>query len=85
MGAKRLSRCLFTKSLDDSAAHDKEIEVDFSDVNSMVEFVEYIIEYKALYPYRRTTKSSAPFLLLKGDSFYKKMLFNADLLLFINQ
>lgn len=42
----------FTKKLGDSAAHDKEIEVDTTDVNSMVEFVEYIIEYLYVLPYK---------------------------------
>lgn len=42
----------FTKKLGDSAAHGKEIEVDSSDVNSMIEFVEYIIDYLYILPYK---------------------------------
>jgi hypothetical protein len=39
-----------TKILGDSAAHDKEIDIDQNDVNSMAEFVEYIIEYLYIVP-----------------------------------
>jgi hypothetical protein len=42
----------FTKKLGDSAAHDKEIDVDSSDVNSMIEFVEHIIDYLYVLPYK---------------------------------
>lgn len=42
----------FTKKLGDSVAHDKEVEVDTTDVNSMIEFVEYIIEYLYILPYK---------------------------------
>lgn len=39
-----------TKILGDSAAHDKELEIDQHDVESMAEFVEYIIEYLYIVP-----------------------------------
>ena len=39
-----------TKILGDSAAHDKDLEIDQYDVESMVEFVEYIIEYLYVVP-----------------------------------
>ena len=41
-----------TKKLGDSAAHDRDIEVDSSDLNSMIEFVEYIVEYLYVLPYK---------------------------------
>lgn len=39
-----------TKILGDSAAHDKEIDIEQQDVESMAEFVEYIIEYLYVVP-----------------------------------
>lgn len=39
-----------TKILGDSAAHDKEIEIDQQDVESMAEFVKFIIEYLYVVP-----------------------------------
>ena len=39
-----------TKILGDSAAHDKEIEIDQLDVESMTEFVRFIIEYLYVIP-----------------------------------
>ncbi len=39
-----------TKILGDSAAHDKDLEIEQYDVESMVEFVEYIIEYLYIVP-----------------------------------
>lgn len=39
-----------TKILGDSVAHDKDLEIDQFDVDSMVEFVEYIIEYLYIVP-----------------------------------
>lgn len=39
-----------TKVLGDSAAHDKDLEIDQYDVDSMAEFVEYIIEYLYVVP-----------------------------------
>lgn len=39
-----------TKILGDSAAHDKDLEIDQYDVESMAEFVEYIIEYLYVVP-----------------------------------
>lgn len=39
-----------TKILGDSAAHDKSIEIDQYDVESMADFVEYIIEYLYIIP-----------------------------------
>ncbi len=39
-----------TKILGDSAAHDKELEIDQHDVESMSEFVEFIIEYLYIVP-----------------------------------
>lgn len=39
-----------TKILGDSAAHDKDLEIDQYDVESMTEFVEYIIEYLYVVP-----------------------------------
>lgn len=41
-----------TKILGDSAAHDKELEIDQHDVESMAEFVGYIIEYLYIVPDR---------------------------------
>lgn len=42
------------KKLGDSAAHGKEIDIeaDSHDVNSLIEFVEYIIEYLYVLPYK---------------------------------
>ncbi|MCU0081388.1 DUF4145 domain-containing protein [Extibacter muris] len=39
-----------TKILGDSAAHDKEMDIEQQDVESMAEFVEYIIEYLYVVP-----------------------------------
>jgi len=39
-----------TKILGDSAAHDKDLEIDQYDVESMAEFIEYIIEYLYVVP-----------------------------------
>jgi len=39
-----------TKILGDSAAHDKDMDIDQHDVESMAEFVEYIIEYLYVVP-----------------------------------
>lgn len=39
-----------TKILGDSAAHDKEMDIDQHDVESMAEFVEFIIEYLYVVP-----------------------------------
>lgn len=39
-----------TKILGDSAAHDKKLEIDQNDVESMSEFVEFIIEYLYIVP-----------------------------------
>ena len=39
-----------TKILGDSAAHDKDLEIDQHDVESMAEFVEFIIEYLYVVP-----------------------------------
>jgi len=39
-----------TKILGDSAAHDKDLEIDQYDVDSMAEFVEFIIEYLYIVP-----------------------------------
>lgn len=39
-----------TKILGDSAAHDKNLEIDQHDVESMSEFVEFIIEYLYIVP-----------------------------------
>lgn len=39
-----------TKILGDSAAHDRDLEIDQYDVESMAEFVEYIIEYLYVVP-----------------------------------
>ncbi len=41
-----------TKILGDSAAHDKDIDIDENDVLSMSEFVRYIIEYIYIVPDR---------------------------------
>jgi hypothetical protein len=38
------------KALGDSAAHDKNLEINQYDVESMAEFVEYIIEYLYVIP-----------------------------------
>ncbi|MGB7606101.1 MAG: DUF4145 domain-containing protein [Lutisporaceae bacterium] len=39
-----------TKILGDSAAHDKELDIDQHDVESMAEFIEFIIEYLYIVP-----------------------------------
>lgn len=39
-----------TKILGDSAAHDKDMDIDQQDVESMAEFVEFIIEYLYVVP-----------------------------------
>lgn len=39
-----------TKILGDSAAHDKDMDIDQQDVESMAEFVEFIIEYLYIVP-----------------------------------
>lgn len=39
-----------TKILGDSAAHDNDLEIDQYDVDSMAEFVEFIIEYLYIIP-----------------------------------
>ena len=39
-----------TKILGDSAAHDKDIDIDENDVLSMSEFIRYIIEYIYIVP-----------------------------------
>lgn len=41
-----------TKMLGDTAAHDKDITVGAYDVESMAEFVEYIIDYLYVLPYK---------------------------------
>jgi hypothetical protein len=42
----------FTKILGDSAAHDKGLDLNIQDINSMIDFVEYIIEYLYVLPYK---------------------------------
>lgn len=44
-----------TKILGDSAAHDKDLEIDQHDVESMSEFVEFIIEYLYIVPEKINT------------------------------
>jgi len=39
-----------TKLLGDSAAHDKDLEIDQYDVDSMAEFIQFIIEYLYIVP-----------------------------------
>lgn len=39
-----------TKILGDSAAHDKDLEIDQHDVESMAEFIEFIIDYLYIIP-----------------------------------
>ena len=40
----------FARKLGNSAAHNKGLDVDTHDINSMVDFVEYIIEYLYILP-----------------------------------
>lgn len=42
------------KILGDSAAHDKGLDVNNQDINSMIDFVEYIIEYLYILPFKLT-------------------------------
>jgi len=42
----------FTKFLGDSAAHGNGSETSLNDVNTMIEFVEYIIEYLYILPHK---------------------------------
>ena len=42
----------FAKILGDSAAHDKGWDVNIHDINSMIDFVEYIIEYLYVLPFK---------------------------------
>lgn len=42
----------FTKILGDSATHDKGLDINIQDINSMIDFVEYIIEYLYVLPYK---------------------------------
>lgn len=42
----------FAKILGDSAAHDKGLDLNIHDINSMIDFVEYIIEYLYVLPYK---------------------------------
>lgn len=44
-----------TKILGDSAAHDKDLEIDQYDVDSMADFIEYIIEYLYVVPDKITS------------------------------
>lgn len=41
-----------TKILGDSAAHGKELEIDQDDIDNMVKFIEFIIEYLYIIPYK---------------------------------
>lgn len=43
------------KLLGDSAAHDKELDIDEHDVESMAEFIGFIIEYLYIVPSKITT------------------------------
>ncbi|MCL1881200.1 MAG: DUF4145 domain-containing protein [Oscillospiraceae bacterium] len=42
----------FTKILGDSAAHDKGFDLNNHDINIIIDFVEYIIEYLYVLPYK---------------------------------
>ena len=40
----------FAKVLGDTAAHDKEVEIDSYDIETIAEFISYIIEYLYIIP-----------------------------------
>ena len=42
----------FAKVLGDTAAHDKDLEIDMNDVDSVSDFIRYIIEYLYVVPYK---------------------------------
>lgn len=54
----------FAKVLGDTAAHDKELEIDSYDIESIAEFIRYIIEYLYIIP----SKISAYKKVLDGKS-----------------